>query len=54
MTFWSANCATSDCPRQFTDEHEVRSRIWWRGMEGEPPVAFADFHRDCADYTPED
>lgn len=53
MTFCSANCATTNCSRQFTDEDRIKSEIWWKGCEGDPPVAFADFSAGCERFVPQ-
>jgi len=48
MTFCSAECATTDCARNWTPEQQEAARKWWRGNDA--PVAFADFSGDCPDY----
>jgi hypothetical protein len=52
MTFCSASCANKECRRQFTAEDRLKAELWWRGCEGGPPVAFADFSANCEAYQP--
>lgn len=52
MTFCSAECATLDCPSQFTDEHREKAQRWWGDGPGGPPVAFADFSGHCDKFSP--
>lgn len=52
MTFCSADCATKNCPRQFTDKERERSKLWWGDGPGEVPVAFSDFSEHCEMYQP--
>lgn len=52
MTFCNAECGTMSCPRKFTETDARNARVWWMGMQGEPPVAFSDMKRGCEIYTP--
>lgn len=49
-SFCSAACRTTDCPRNFTPELQRRAEEWWGGPDA--PVAYADFHKNCALYLP--
>ena len=46
MTFCSAACANYNCPRNYTDDIHLAAREWM----DPPPVAFADFSKDCGEY----
>lgn len=50
MTFCEAQCATHDCPRQWTDKHSQNARKWWAHDPDNAPVAFADFSETCPDF----
>lgn len=51
-TFCDAPCATLSCHRKFTAADRAAAAVWWSGMPGEPPVAFADFRAHCTDHRP--
>ena len=38
------------CPLRLTPDVYVEARKWWVGMNGEPPVAVADYTMTCPDY----
>ena len=45
-TFCSSPNCTGKCGRQWTPELQARAKEWWKGLEGEPPVAFSNFCKD--------
>jgi hypothetical protein len=50
-TFCASDCVNSDCWRYFGAKGEGEARRWWSKRPNEtPPVAFADFSRDCPEY----
>lgn len=52
-TFCSAECATTDCHRQFTERDRIGSEQWARlsGFES-APIAWSDFSTTCPKYKP--
>ena len=52
MTFCSGACQNNHCPRLWSDELQKRADEWWKGMDGDAPVAFSDFTDTCPDYIP--
>lgn len=48
----SATCGNEACPRNFDKELQLAARLWWKGMEGSPPIAFSSFP-DCLLWKPE-
>ena len=52
MTFCSAECATVDCVRQYTDDTHAEALLWWDTFNcgGDVPVAFTDFSMGCEEY----
>jgi hypothetical protein len=52
MTFCGSNCTNEACRRHYGEDEAAAARDWWNGMEGSPPIAWADFSGDCADYQP--
>lgn len=49
MTFCSAKCLNTSCPRQFDDEQRAAARKWWKGDGA--PIAFSDFSGTCPEYV---
>lgn len=47
----SPNC-TNKCGRKLTNEIQVAAKNWWRGCEGEPPIAVGYFCGDKPDGWP--
>ena len=43
-------CQTTPCGRRFTAEDQAAAERWWGGPDA--PVAFADYHATCEDYSP--
>ena len=52
MTFCGSDCVNTQCRRYYGPDDAAAAKRWWGDIEGEPPVAFADFSADCADYQP--
>jgi hypothetical protein len=52
MTFCSAPCKTTGCPRNFTEETRQAARKWWDHDPDNAPIAFSDFSWGCQDYDP--
>jgi len=52
QTFCSSDCTNKECFRFFGDEQKEGAAKWWRGLEGNPPIAFSDFRERCPAYTP--
>jgi len=46
MTFCSSDCINTDCYRNFTPDD--RNKV----IALDLPVAWADYSKDCPDYTP--
>lgn len=50
QTFCSSDCIRDTCFRFWGDTQKAGAKKWWKGMEGEAPVAFSDFTDTCTAY----
>ena len=55
MSFCDSDCVNAECPRHFGEKEQIGAKQWWStlGADGEAPIAFCDFSKDCGDYMKE-
>lgn len=46
----SDRCSDKGCNRNYNSEQQARAKQWWKGMGGEPPIAFSPAP-ECPEWT---